>query len=305
MSNARTRRPGVLPSLLSLSIGAAGCGGAEPKPAPPPEPHAAPTFTLAPPGESLPPEIAQLLQEVDVKNVRLAETARAIAESGNATARQRAGQKLVQIATEVASPAWQDRRRAEVRESNASDGFAASEAQLASQLERLQTEALAPVFLAMEALGGAEVVEHAFGVARDPAVIPERRSMAFGVVAAHLAAGDHRASEVKGMGEDIERRLAATLAAGATLSSAGETLGGLRSTLKKCYEDVLPKNPGLSVKGTLALTIDPKGKVREAKALDLAPTELAECVEKAGRDATFEPAAAERSMRMPIVFTSQ
>jgi hypothetical protein len=141
-------------------------------------------------------------------------------------------------------------------------------------------------------------------VASNKAIIPERRSMAFGVLARHVPSGDPRAAQVQAAGQEIERLLAATHQAGATHSGAMDVVARLRPDLKRCYVDALAKHPDLDVKGTLLLKIDPTGAVSESKATDLQPPELSTCVEKVGSQAKFDASESGTTLRLPIEFRS-
>ena len=83
-----------------------------------------------------------------------------------------------------------------------------------------------------------------------------------------------------------------------------EVTQALTGEFRKCADKAMQKTPNLDVKGVLELKVGADGKVTNAEAREVAPKDLATCVEKAGRGARFhEPKTGKGfTLRLPIVF---
>jgi len=287
-----------------LLLIASSCGSStEPaKSAGEPAPHAAPTFELTAPGEQLSPELNQLISQLELNNPSLADVSARIASHKHATATRRAGRKLIGFAERVAKPSWRENQRQEVSNANRKAGRIATEAQLQAQLEGMQTEALTPIYRAMQNLGGETVIEHCMAIVRNVAIPPDRRALALGVLSMQLPAGDARTAEVARFSKEIDGKMLAQRSTPAARQEARETIRKLGVPFKKCYDTELAKTPELAVRGQLALEIGKDGKVTSAKGKDLAPPSLTECVERAGMAAKFSARPEPHSMVIPILF---
>jgi len=281
-----------------------GCGGsAEPaSSAGQPTPHAAPTFELIAPGEQLSPELNQLLAQLQRDNPNLPEVSAQIASHKHPAATGRAGRKLIDLAKRVAAPAWLESRRGDAVEKNARSGRVASKKEIQAQLQNTQTEALTPIYRAMQNLGGEAVIEHSMGIVRNIAAPPERRALALGVVLMQLPKGDARSDEVTRLSEDIDKKMQAMRSNPVAMREAQETIRKLGVPFQACYDAELAKTPDLEVRGQLVLAIDKDGSVASAKGRDLMPESLNACVERAGRDAKFSARPEQTTMRIPILF---
>lgn len=100
-----------------------------------------------------------------------------IAELGDNETKRTAGHRLVELATDIASPAWKQRRAPMVKAANEASRLKPSAAQFAAQLDQYQEEELLRLFSSMKRVAGRPVVDFLLAFAQD-ATQPEKRRAA-------------------------------------------------------------------------------------------------------------------------------
>ena len=108
------------------------------------------------------------------------------AELGDAETKQRAGQKLVEVAKFVNSDAWVAQKRPGVELANKQSKNVPSEDRLKLQLAAYQDEELLRVFSSMKKIGGKSVVEFLLGFVQDKNAIEKRRVAAMAALQGNL-----------------------------------------------------------------------------------------------------------------------
>ncbi len=284
-----------------------GCSASE-TPVEQPPPQTAPTpiaWTAPPPQDVLSPELSQLVAQLLLDNPQNREVALKIAASGSEPAKVRAASKLVTIADHVTGQSYRQKLERENRERNQRLGFTPSPAMIEEQLESAQTEALTPHALALLELGTEPAVQWGFKIARDPALLPKRRSLGLAILEKYVPPSDPaRGAERSALSSEINKKLAASQQGSAQLSDTAETISKLRPALKACHDQAVAKSKGVSEKVTLALKVDTTGAVIEATAKDVSQPELKTCLENVARKAKFAPPAQVTSVQVPISFTT-
>src|SRR3984957_677336 len=109
-------------------------------------------FLGAPSVKTLPATIS----EASTKNDKACQL---IADIGDDDTKKRAGEALVVLAKLIDSPAWMDKQRALVNESNAKTHATVTPQQVSDQLKLYQEQELEKVFVNMKRVGGRAVVE--------------------------------------------------------------------------------------------------------------------------------------------------
>ena len=142
--------------------------------------------------------VEQVLRELKAEGVRnlpdqilpnankLDRLAELTAELGDAETKQRAGQKLVDVAKFVNSNAWVAQKRPGVEAANKASKLTPTEDQLKGQLAQYQDEELLRVFSSMKKIGGKAVVEFLLGFVQDKAAVEKRRVAAMAALQGNL-----------------------------------------------------------------------------------------------------------------------
>jgi hypothetical protein len=102
---------------------------------------------------------------------------------------------------------------------------------------------------------------------------------------------------------DMDRLAASQGTAHDAANDVQEVTQALTGELRKCADKAMQKTPALDVKGLLELKVGSDGKVTSAEAHEVAPKDLAACVEKAGRGAKFKAPKNGKAftLRVPVV----
>jgi hypothetical protein len=108
------------------------------------------------------------------------------AELGDAETKQRASQKLVDVAKNVSSDAWIAQKRPAVEAANKQSKLTPTEDQLKGQLAQYQEEELLRTFASMKKIGGKPVVEYLLGYVQDKGGIEKRRTAAMAALQGNL-----------------------------------------------------------------------------------------------------------------------
>lgn len=109
-----------------------------------------------------------------------------IAELGSVETKQAASAKLVEVAKQVASPAWIEQKKPAVEAANKASKLNPTPAQLKQQLEQYQEEELLRVFSSMKRVGGAPVVEYLLAFAQDKGNNDKKRASAIAALEGNL-----------------------------------------------------------------------------------------------------------------------
>jgi hypothetical protein len=109
-----------------------------------------------------------------------------VAELGDSETKQRASQKLVEVAKNVSSDAWVAQKRPGVEAANKQSKLNPSEDQLKAQLAQYQEEELLRVFGSMKKMGGKPVVNYLLGFVQDKNMIEKRRAAAMAALQGNL-----------------------------------------------------------------------------------------------------------------------
>ena len=109
-----------------------------------------------------------------------------VAELGDPETKQRASQKLVDVAKNVSSDAWVASKRPGVEAANKQSKLNPSEDQLKAQLAQYQEEELLRVFGSMKKMGGKPVVTYLLGFVQDKNGIEKRRAAAMAALQGNL-----------------------------------------------------------------------------------------------------------------------
>jgi hypothetical protein len=299
-------RAAIFCALVSASICATpACGGDAAQKSSAPGPAEGPADASATPsssGSTIPPALIALVVSLDVQNPKLEESARELEQTDHAEAKRLGSEQLVKAAKRVGRSEWRDERRREIESSLRQKGAVSSPAELDLAAIEAQTEAMRPIFAAMESLGGAAVATFALAEASDATLPIERRRMAIQVAARHLPSSDPRAASAATLRKDIDARAKNAASAGDAGEDAARVSRELTPAFKACFDKLMKDVPNASVKGTLEIAIGSDGAVTSVK-LRNAPASLATCVEDAARKAKFGPPKAGRaSFKLPLEF---
>ncbi|MEP7052678.1 MAG: hypothetical protein ABJB12_20085 [Pseudomonadota bacterium] len=109
-----------------------------------------------------------------------------VAELGDPETKQRASQKLVDVAKNVSSDAWVAQKRPGVEAANKQSKLSPTEDQLKAQLAQYQDEELLRVFGSMKKMGGKPVVGYLLGFVQDKKVVEKRRAAAMAALQGNL-----------------------------------------------------------------------------------------------------------------------
>ncbi len=132
-------------------------------------------FLGAPSVKTLPATIG----EASTKNDKACQL---VADIGDDDTKKRAGESLVALAKLYDSPAWMDKQRALVNESNARNHLTPTPQQISDQLKQYQEETLEKVFVNMKRIGGRAVVEYCLAYAKDKGKSEKMRTDALAAV---------------------------------------------------------------------------------------------------------------------------
>ena len=108
------------------------------------------------------------------------------AELGDAETKQRASQKLVEVAKNVSSEAWVAQKRPAVEAANKQSKLSPTEDQLKAQLAQYQEEELLRTFSSMKKIGGKPGVDYLLGYVQDKGAIEKRRTAAMAALQGNL-----------------------------------------------------------------------------------------------------------------------
>ncbi len=109
-----------------------------------------------------------------------------VAELGDPETKQRASQKLVDVAKSVSSDAWVASKRPGVEAANKQSKLTPSEDQLKAQLAQYQEEELLRVFGSMKKMGGKPVVDFLLAFVQDKNGLEKRRAAAMAALQGNL-----------------------------------------------------------------------------------------------------------------------
>jgi hypothetical protein len=132
-------------------------------------------FLGAPSVKTLPATIS----EASTKNDKACQL---IADIGDDDTKKRAGEALVTLAKLIDSPAWNDKQRALVNESNAKTHVTPTAQQITDQLKLYQEQELEKVFVNMKRVGGRPVVDYCLAYAKDKGKSEKMRTDALAAV---------------------------------------------------------------------------------------------------------------------------
>ncbi|MBL8741234.1 MAG: hypothetical protein JNK04_09075, partial [Myxococcales bacterium] len=279
-------------ALVPLSLACSSSTPPADQPPPPPA-HTMASLSLPPPSDVLPPELAKLVDELAPNSPNNQAVAQQIAASNNDLAKKRGGAKLALIAAELGGKGARDGIERDIVQSNQRLGRTASPMQLEEQVAEAQTEKLAPIYLAMGELGGDFAIDHCFKVARDVGLPLKRRSLALGVIERYVPPTDAlRGKERVTLGEEINKKLAASQQSNAQLADAAEVVARFQGEFRKCYDAELKRKPTTGkIDGKLTLKVDTTGAVTNAAVTDIESKELTTCVLDVAKRGKFSPPA--------------
>ncbi len=124
------------------------------------------------------------LIEPDFKKVR--ELSQLVAELGSDATRDKASERLVNVAKFVDSPAWLDKKKPGVEAANKKSGLTVTPEQLAKQLDTYQEEELVRVFGAMKFVGKKPIVDYLLAYAKQANASEKRRAAALAALENNL-----------------------------------------------------------------------------------------------------------------------
>ena len=142
--------------------------------------------------------MGQLLAELGAEGVRrlpqliapeapkIGNIAGFIADFGDAQTKLEASQKLVDVAKEVDSKAWLDRKAPALREANQASGQKVEGARFDAQLALYQEEELLRVLSSLKQVGQAPAVNYLLALARDKTKNEKRREAALAAMEGHV-----------------------------------------------------------------------------------------------------------------------
>jgi hypothetical protein len=207
------------------------------------------------------------------------------------------------MADDIGSAAWIERVRPRVMAANSAAGLEPTPAQLAAQLVIYQTQCLIPVFEALTALGGADVVNFAFRVAESADLPSARRRLALAMVetpAARDATLRRRLDSDRAWIDAVDRQREADPG-----RSAARVVAELRPRFRGCYQQELARaGRSGAYHGRLRITVGSEGAVSDAAVDGDLPTEFVACIEAVVRAARFVPQATPqpRKILVPLTF---
>jgi hypothetical protein len=194
------------------------------------------------------------------------------------------------MATRIGSASWREGQRLAIHGANKRSGVEPTAAQLEAQLIMWQNENVAPVFAAMDELGGPVIVEFTLDEAATDSLSLERRAAALRVANHHVPPSDRTRSErLAAVATELTRRIAEEKEKHRGTGNAAEVVAGLAKDFRRCYNVALTKHPDLEVKGKLTLKVDASGSVIDVRSADFPPGEFAACLDSVGRSAHFSP----------------
>jgi hypothetical protein len=109
-----------------------------------------------------------------------------IAELGDAETKLQASNRLVKVAEEVDSPAWLERKAADLRAANEASGLKVEGKRFEAQLEQYQEEELLRVLLSLKRVGQDPAVSYLISFAKDPRNREGRRAAALAALEGHV-----------------------------------------------------------------------------------------------------------------------
>lgn len=286
----------------SLSLSATACGGAKSSAT---QASAQPSASAAPSGSSA--EASALIAQLHGRNPQLRGVAVQLKQLGDPKAIAEGGEKLVSIADHVGGRAWRDEHRGELKAANDRARLTPTDAEFDKQLLDWQTDKLRPVLVAMEELGGDAIVAFATREAEDKSLPNDRRALSLHLLERFLANADGAPNaKLDPLRAEINKPEPEDTTPARKPSDTSMVVAGLFEPFHDCYSKAQKKNPKLDVRGVLELKVGGDGVVTDARTADVAPPELATCVEKAGKAAKFSAPASGRSftVKVPLDFQS-
>lgn len=137
-----------------------------------------------------------LTAEIRPGAAKIADAARLIRELGDEATKLEASRRLVEVARDVASKAWIDRKAPAVRSANEASKLKVTEAQFTKQLEMYQEEELLRVFASMRNVGQKPVTDYLLAYAQNGAHPEKRRTAALAALEKNLDRSDPEQAKV-------------------------------------------------------------------------------------------------------------
>jgi hypothetical protein len=224
-----------------------------------------------------------LLDRLDASNADIASVAAQIAKTGDTALMKRASQTLISIAESMGAKDWRDQHRGEFKAQKASPKALSDDRLFEAELVSWQIERLTPVYAAMDVLGGDSILDFVLREASDRTQPIERRLLAIAVLEHHVDRTDSlRAPAVASLETELDK-LRRESDSDMPEADAGKIVAALTPMIHDCVKKAIETKPGLETKGVLTLSMNADGTASQSNVTGLEPTELAKCVEDAGR----------------------
>lgn len=127
-----------------------------------------------------------LTAQIEPNAKKIADVARLVRELGDEPTKLEASRRLVEVARDVDSKAWIDRKAPAVRAANDASKLKVSEAQFQKQLEMYQEEELLRVFASMRNVGQKPATDYLLAYAQSSAHPEKRRTAALAALEGNL-----------------------------------------------------------------------------------------------------------------------
>ncbi len=234
------------------------------------------------------PENRQRLDAMKPDGDDLTDLARAIRGSNDDAAKRLAAAKLIDFAKTIAAPAWREGHRAELRTVNRSLADGATPADFEAALAAWQTEAMTPVFAAMDSLGGERIVDFAMNVAASRDLPVEQRLLGMAVSLHNVDRTDKlEVARLEAVISDLDSLVSQAEAARTARDAIVHTLEAMADDVRTCADAAAHRDLHLSEDGMLELVVAKDGTVSEARVEGLSSEPLASCLTVASKKLHF------------------
>jgi hypothetical protein len=140
--------------------------------------------------------VRQLPNLIDPQAKKIDRMSDLVAELGDSETKQRASNKLVEVARYVASQKWKDEKAPAVEAANKASRLTPTKEQFAMQLDQYQEEEVLRIFAAMKRVGQKPVVDYLLEFAQDKNQAPKRRAAAIAALEGNLPKEDPKVVEI-------------------------------------------------------------------------------------------------------------
>jgi TonB family protein len=246
------------------------------------------------------------------------DAAQKIVESGDPALVRAASARLVAQAQWFTSPAWRDAHRAQVIAAERQAGRTPTPAQVELETDHHRDALLRREMLAMEIVGGPDVVAYCLWLGENESAPVSLRKAALRVLVRHA---DRNDPTVRARAQVIWEKVAAwdaqhpvgsvnvggSTASGGVVANAGQVVAGIQKGFRHCYNKGLSEDSKMSGSIRVTAKIDPSGAVASVTESHSGLSDaVAACVVERVRAARFAPPeGGYATVVIPVTFTTR